>query len=102
MDFLSVDFSVDKKVVIIVYFFFFFYTLTFQVVTFFVSFNRKNEIQIELSRTWFRDLNSWLIVAKSKILGGGFIQFSYFMGVTYCHLAHLDIMACLRWYAIVC
>ena len=51
MDFLSVDFSVDKKVVIIVYFFFFFHNLTFQVVTFLVSFTRKNEIQIELSRT---------------------------------------------------
>ena len=41
---------------------------------------------------------SWLIVVDNKILGGagGFIQVTYFICVTYCHLA------CLKRHLIVC
>ena len=41
---------------------------------------------------------SWLIVVDNKILGGagGFIQVTYFICVTYCHLT------CLKRHSIVC
>ena len=41
---------------------------------------------------------SWLVVVDNKILGGagGFIQVTYFICVTYCHLA------CLKRHSIVC
>jgi len=42
---------------------------------------------LDISGQWL--LSSWLIVYESKILGGGggFVQFSYFMCLTYSHLA---------------
>jgi len=51
---------------------------------------------LDLHRTSFRDLSPWLIVQGDHVgcdswAGLGFVQFSNFIYVTYCHPAVLDI-----------